>query len=88
VRRTDVEHQATRGGGGGGGKEVSTGPRKAGALRGGSHELSSRERGGVAVVADVAPASAPMASTGSKGPRDQNLLDSLSQLVRQKSRGL
>ena len=38
--------------------------RKAGALRGGSYELSSRERGSVAVVVDVVPASAPMASTG------------------------
>ncbi|CAD6257762.1 unnamed protein product [Miscanthus lutarioriparius] len=61
VRRADVEHQAKRGAGGG--KEGS-GPRKAGALRGGSYELSSRERGSVDVVVDVVPASAPMASTG------------------------
>lgn len=64
MRRADVEHQAKRGAGGG---EEGSGPRKAGALRGGSHELSSRERGGVAVVADVVPASAPMASTGREG---------------------
>lgn len=64
MRRADVEHQAKRGAGGG---EEGSGPRKAGALRGGRHELSSRERGGVAVVADVVPASAPMASTGREG---------------------
>jgi hypothetical protein len=33
-------------------------------LRGGSYELSSRKRGGVAVEEYVVPVSAPMASTG------------------------
>nr|CAB3491155.1 unnamed protein product [Digitaria exilis] len=43
-----------------------TGPRKAGALGGESYELSANEGargGGVAVEADVFPASPPMAST-------------------------
>ena len=67
VGRADVEHQAKRGAPLGAGGGDGTGPRKAGALRGGSYQLSATKgstRRGVADEADVLPASAPMASTG------------------------
>lgn len=66
VGRADVEHQAKRSAPLGAGGEDGTGPRKAGASRGGSYQLSATKgsaRGGVADEANVLPASAPMAST-------------------------
>jgi len=67
VGRADVEHQAKRGAPLGAGGGDGTGPRNAGASRGGSYQLSATKgsaRRGVADEADVLPASAPMASTG------------------------
>ena len=83
--RADVEHQAKRGAPLGAGGGDGTGPRNAGASRGGSYQLSATKgsaRRGVAGEADVLPASAPMASTGGN---QRSELTGFSRLVRVKT---